>query len=204
MPASPLRFETLQGAALHPWLPALAGLRIAVFRDWPYLYEGDAAYEARYLAAYAEAPGAAVIAAFDGATAVGAATCEPMGATHATVRQTFAAAGLDPRRYCYFGESVLLAPYRGQGAGVEFFRRREVVARAMGAAVATFCAVQRDPADPRKPADYVPLDAFWRNRGYHPTPELACTMTWREPGGGPEIPHRLGFWQKPLAPDAAA
>ncbi|MFC4167995.1 GNAT family N-acetyltransferase [Teichococcus aestuarii] len=198
MVASSLRFETLRGGALHPLLPALARLRIAVFRDWPYLYEGDEAYEARYLRAYADAPGAAVVVALDGAEPVGIATCEPMGETHGTVRAAFLDAGLDPARYTYFGESVLLAPYRGQGAGVEFFRRREEHARSLGTDHAAFCAVLRDAADPRRPADYTPLDAFWRKRGYTPYPALACTMRWQEPGGTEEVPHRLSFWLKSL------
>ncbi|MDJ0387068.1 GNAT family N-acetyltransferase [Roseomonas sp. E05] len=198
MAPAPLRFETLRGPALRPWLPALADLRIAVFRDWPYLYEGDAAYEARYLQAYAEGAGAAVIVAFDGNRPVGAATCEPMAETHGTVREAFLAAGLDPARYCYFGESVLLPAYRGQGAGVRFFALREAHAVETGAEYTTFCGVRRDPADPRRPVGYAPLDAFWRKRGYTPLEGLSCVMEWQEVGTAEETPHRLDFWHKRL------
>lgn len=194
-----LGFETLAGPALHPLLPDLARLRIAVFRDWPYLYEGDEAYEQRYLRAYADAPGAAVVVCRDGDRVVGAATCEPMTQGHAPVRAAFAAAGLDPARFCYFGESVLLAPYRGRGAGLRFFAAREAHARALGLGHAAFCAVVRDPADPRRPAGHVPLDAFWRRRGYTPRPDLAVTFDWKEVGGTAAIPHRLTFWLKDLA-----
>ncbi|KAA2211877.1 GNAT family N-acetyltransferase [Teichococcus oryzae] len=199
MAKNPLRFETLRGSALHPVLPALARLRIAVFREWPYLYEGDEAYEADYLRAYAEAPGAAVILCRDGDESVGAATCEPMAETHAEVRDAFTTAGLDPAEHCYFGESVLLPAYRGQGAGVRFFELREAHARSLGARHAAFCAVRREADDPRRPAGYTPLDGFWRRRGYTPCPGLFCTLTWREPGGAAEIPHRLDFWRKALA-----
>jgi GNAT superfamily N-acetyltransferase len=194
-----LRFETLAGAALHPLLPDLARLRIAVFRDWPYLYEGDEAYERRYLRAYADAPGAAVVVCRDGERVVGAATCEPMTQGHAPVRAVFEAAGLDPAGFCYFGESVLLAPYRGRGAGVRFFAEREAHARALGLRFAAFCGVVRDPADPRRPAGHVPLDDFWRNRGYTPRPDLAVTFDWKEVGASAETPHRLTFWMKALA-----
>jgi len=194
----PLRFETLRGPALHPLLPALAQLRITVFRDWPYLYEGDAAYEADYLRAYAEGPNAAVIVAFDGDRPVGAATCEPMVETHGMVPEAFRAAGLDPALYCYFGESVLLPAYRGQGAGVRFFALREAHALETGARFTTFCGVRRDPADPRRPPGYTPLDAFWRKRGYAPLEGVHCKMDWREVGGAAEIPHRLDFWHKRL------
>jgi GNAT superfamily N-acetyltransferase len=194
-----LSFETLAGAALHPLLPDLARLRIAVFRDWPYLYEGDEAYERRYLRAYADAPGAAVVVCRDGERVVGAATCEPMTQGHAPVRAVFEAAGLDPAGFCYFGESVLLAPYRGRGAGVRFFAEREAHARALGLRFAAFCGVVRDPADPRRPAGHVPLDDFWRNRGYTPRPDLAVTFDWTEVGASAETPHRLTFWMKALA-----
>ncbi len=132
MQAAPLRFETLRGDALRAWLPRLAGLRIAVFRDWPYLYAGEAGHEEGYLAAYADSPGAAVIAAIDGDRAVGCATCQPMTEATAAVQAAFHARGIDLARVCYFGESVLLAEYRGHGAGVRFFELREAHARSLG------------------------------------------------------------------------
>jgi GNAT superfamily N-acetyltransferase len=196
--AAPLRLETMTGAALLPVLEDCARLRIVVFRDWPYLYEGDEAYERRYLRAYAESPGAAVVVAFDGAVPVGISTCQPMAEATAAVRAPFLAAGRDPADYCYFGESVLLPAYRGRGAGVGFFAAREAHARALGLAYATFCAVLRDAGDPRRPPDHVPLDDFWRKRGYVPHPELVCRFDWQEIGAEGETPHELSFWIKPL------
>jgi GNAT superfamily N-acetyltransferase len=194
-----LRFETLHGAALHPLLPDLARLRIAVFREWPYLYDGDEAYERRYLRAYADAPGAAVILCRADDAVVGAATCEPMEQGHAPVRDAFAAAGLDPAEHLYLGESVLLPAYRGRGAGVRFFTEREAHGRALGRRRAAFCAVRRDPSDPRRPPGHVPLDGFWRRRGYTPRPDLTVTFAWREIGAAEETPHLLSFWLKDLA-----
>ena len=46
----------VSGTAVAPYLDDVARLRIAVFREWPYLYAGDAAYEATYLQAYARTP----------------------------------------------------------------------------------------------------------------------------------------------------
>jgi GNAT superfamily N-acetyltransferase len=117
---------------------------------------------------------------------------------HAPVRRSFEAAGLDPARFCYFGESVLLPGYRGRGAGVRFFIEREAQARRQGLRFATFCGVRRDADDPRRPEDYVPLDAFWRRRGYAPQPDLTVTFDWKEPGEAAETPHLLSFWIKDL------
>jgi GNAT superfamily N-acetyltransferase len=190
---------TVTGAALHPFLPAVARLRVRVFSEWPYLYEGAADYEERYLRAYADSPGAAVVLARQGEEIVGAATCQPMAEAAAPVREAFIRRGLDPAEHCYFGESVLLPDYRGRGVGVGFFQHREAHARGLGAKVATFCAVVRNPNDPRRPAGYTPLDGFWRKRGYTHRPELACVFRWAEPGdGGRETPHTLSFWTRAL------
>ncbi len=200
MPPAPLTFETLSGATLTARLDALAGLRIKVFRDWPYLYDGDAAYEARYLAAYAASPGALVVAASTAeGEAVGMATCQPGREASERLRASWQAAGLDVDRLCYFGESVLLTEYRGQGAGVRFFIEREAHARRLGLSIAAFCSVVRHENDPRRPRDYTPLDDFWRKRDYTPRPDISTVMQWREVGDTRETPHVLSFWIKTLS-----
>lgn len=192
-----LRFETVHGDALLPWLPALARLRIGVFRDWPYLYKGDRRAEAAYLRGFSRNADAAIVLALEGERAVGAATCEPMANAHGWARAPFVASGRDPAAYCYFGESVLLPAWRGQGAGVRFFELREAHARSLGLHHATFCAVRREATDLRRPAGYTPLDRFWRNRGYAPA-GFACALPWRETGRRGETPHLLDFWERAL------
>ncbi len=193
-----LRVEALTGETLRAALPRLAELRIAVFRDWPYLYEGDAAYETRYLRAYADSPGALVVGAVDGDTLVGAATAAPMEDHAADFAEPFRAHRHDLGAILYCGESVLLPAYRGRGVGHAFFDAREAHGRALGRRRACFCAVVRDPADPRKPAGYTPLDPFWRKRGYEPAPDLTAEFRWREVGADAETTHRMRFWLRDL------
>ena len=35
-----LQIHELRGSQIEPWLDALGGLRIRIFRDYPYLYDG--------------------------------------------------------------------------------------------------------------------------------------------------------------------
>lgn len=198
--APALAIDTLTGAALAPYIADLARLRIVVFRDFPYLYDGDAGYEAGYLQRYQETPGAAVILARDGVRVVGAATCLPLAEEMDSITAPFRARGLDLRRFFYFGESVLLPAYRGRGVGVAFFAAREAQARRVsGADFATFCAVIRPPDHPARPAGYVPLDDFWKKRGYVARPDLVCALRWRDVGEAGESEKRLGFWMKSLS-----
>ena len=135
--------RTLTGAEISAALDDLAQLRIEVFRAFPYLYDGDVAYERDYIVEFAAAPHAALVAAFDGDRIVGAATASPMNAQKAEFQRPFVDRGIDVDRLFYFGESVLLPDYRGQGIGHAFFDQREAAGRVAGAVQASFCAVIR-------------------------------------------------------------
>ncbi|WP_115047456.1 GNAT family N-acetyltransferase [Xanthomonas arboricola] len=199
MTATSITIETVRGTAVLPYLDALAQLRIAVFAAWPYLYEGDAGYERDYLAAYAASPDSVFVLAREGDAVVGASTGLPLRDDSEAFHAPFRAAGIDPASVFYFGESVLLPAYRGQGIGHAFFDRREAHARALGRfALTAFCSVERAPDDPRRPADYRSNDVFWRKRGYAPQPDMRVQLGWAELQRG-EIDHSLRVWTRALS-----
>jgi GNAT superfamily N-acetyltransferase len=195
-----VRVEFFAGAQMLPQLPALSRLRIAVFREWPYLYDGSLENEAGYLRSFAACPRAGLAVAFDGDTAVGCSSCLPLADEDDNILAPFRARGWDVSRFFYFGESVLLPAYRGQGVGVAFFGAREAHARATSDCdFATFCAVQRPPDHPMRPPGAVPLDEFWQKRGFVPYPDLVCTMRWKQVGSPEKVENRLAFWVKSLS-----
>jgi GNAT superfamily N-acetyltransferase len=194
-----LKLERLSGDKLNQYIPALARLRIQVFRDWPYLYDGDLAYEEKYLKTYIEAPDSVIVLAFDGDKVVGASTGIPLKHETDEVKAPFIDAGYDVDRIFYCGESVLLPEYRGQGAGVAFFEHREEHAQQVGGFdYSCFCGVQRPDNHPRRPADYVPLDNFWRKRGYEKYNDLNTTFSWKELDEDTESPKPMTFWMKKI------
>ena len=194
-----LTFSVLTSEEVGEALDDLARLRIAVFADWPYLYDGDAAYEARYLSAFAASPGAVVVAARDaGGSMVGAATAAPLADHADEFAAPFARAGLDPTDFFYLAESVLLPGYRGQGAGRAFFDMREAAGRAQGFKRAVFASVMRPPDHPARPGDYLPLDAFWRRLGYRSLEGLLVDFSWRDHGEPGETVKQLQVWGREL------
>jgi len=190
--------ERLTGAALEAALPDVARLRIAVFRDYPYLYDGDAEYEERYLQVYRDSDAAILVGAYDGDTLVGAATGTPMEDHAADFGAALAGCGVPLERIFYCAESVLLPAYRGRGIGHRFFDLREDHARALGRTHTAFCGVVRPEDHPARPAEYRPLDAFWRKRGYAPVEGAIAHFRWKEVGEAEESDHALQFWMRTL------
>jgi GNAT superfamily N-acetyltransferase len=194
-----LRLQNFHGSEIEPHLDALGTLRISVFREYPYLYDGSLEYERDYLRVYLRSKGSLVVLAFDGDLVVGATTCLPMLDEGPEFQAAFVRAGYDLSTICYFGESILRSEYRGQGVGKAFFARREEHVQALGMRVSTFCAVDRPADHPLRPAAYRPLDDFWRGQGYTKHPELQATFEWKEIGEEIESPKTLTFWTKAWA-----
>ena len=193
-----LSYEILRGDAIDGALDALAHLRIEVFRAWPYLYDGDLDYERRYMASYRDGRDAILVVARAGDRIVGAATGTPMEEHADEFGAAIRAGGLDPAEIFYCAESVLLAEYRGQGAGHAFFDAREAHARALGRRTSMFCSVVRPADHPMRDPDYRPLDGFWARRGYAPVEGMTASFSWRDIGDRSETAKTMQFWAKRL------
>jgi len=193
-----MRVEVLTGAALEAALDDVARLRIEVFRAFPYLYDGDFGYERRYLQTYRDSEHAVLVGAFEGDRLVGAATGTPMEEHAEDFATAFDGTGYDLAEVFYCAESVLLPEFRGQGVGHRFFDLREEHARALGRKFSAFCAVNRAPDHPRRPANHAPLDPFWRKRGYAPLPGAVAQFRWKDVDEDAEAEKSLQFWIRGL------
>jgi hypothetical protein len=68
----------------------------------------------------------------------------------------------------------------------------------LGYAWAVFAAVIRGEHDPRRPPQYVPLDAFWERRGFARLEGVTCEFRWRDLGEAAESTKRMQYWAKRL------
>lgn len=193
-----LSLHALTGTAANAYIEQLARLRIAVFREFPYLYDGDMAYEASYLQGYITCCDNIIIVAKDGDKVVGASSGMPLIHAADDVKQAFAQHNFTLSSVFYCGESVLLPSYRGKGIGAQFIQLRERHARQLGGfSYSCFCAVQRGD-HPDKPADYVPLDRFWQRHGYVKHDDLQARFSWKDIGHNHETIKTMSFWLKDL------
>lgn len=183
------------GKGIERHLASLAELRIQIFRDYPYLYDGTVDYEMKYLARYVESKKSIAVLVKDGDRIVGASTAMPLEDEMDDFKAPFKSSGIDISDVYYLAESVLLPEYRGRGFGHRFFDFRESHAQVLRYPITAFCAVERGLDDSRKPVGYRTLEEFWKERGYRKSP-LTTTFNWKEIGEQEESPKKMVFWLK--------
>ena len=184
-------------AAAH--IEEIAALRIEVFREFPYLYDGSFEYEKEYLARYFNAPDAKIFLVFDEKNAVGVTTCIPLWQEIPEIQKPFMEMGLNLQEYFYLGESILKKEYRGQGIGKKFFQFREEEAKKHSQVkYTTFSALTRKEDHLLKPDDYKSLNGFWRKSGYVLESDLYTFLCWKDVDQLKETRKKLEFWIKKL------
>lgn len=194
-----LNYRSFQGEEIRKASDALAGLRITVFRDFPYLYDGSMEYEKEYLQTYINSESALLFSVFDGEKMVGATTCISLAQEKADVQEPFLQKGMDISRIFYFGESILLKDYRGLGLGNRFFEEREAHAACFPAVdTSCFCAVRRPSDHPFRPGDYQPLDAFWTRRGYVKAEDMVSYFEWKDLDEEAPSAKPMEYWFKKI------
>lgn len=194
-----LKILELRGKEAMPYVDRLAAVRSRVFRDFPYLYDGDVEYERRYLNTYFSSAHSFIVLVLDGEKVVGASTAIWLPDGEEAFQKPFLDRGIPLKEVCYYGESVLLSEYRGRKLGQEFMSRREKFARSLpGVTIAAFCAVQRPPNHPLGPTDYRPLYEFWKKCGFVPQENMIAHYSWKDVGDSAETEKPLRFWLKKL------
>ena len=105
-----ITIRTLTGSEILSAIDDLARLRMTVFAGWPYLYDGDAAYERDYLREFVAARDSLLVAACDGERIVGAATASPMAEQKAEFRKPFEDRGIDTASLFYSARACCSNP----------------------------------------------------------------------------------------------
>ena len=191
------RYERLSGKQIAEHLDDLAQLRIEVFREFPYLYDGDTDYERHYLQTYVNSPRSICTLVYDSDFLVGATTGLPMSDETAEFQKPFTDANYDVSKIFYCGESVLKKTHRGRGIYKHLFRAREEHAKSFGGFdIATFCCVQRPSDHALRPAGYEPLNDIWTRVGYREHPELETDYDWKDIDQPESTKKRMRFWLK--------
>jgi GNAT superfamily N-acetyltransferase len=194
-----LNIKTVTGEGIKPFIPDIASLRITVFREFPYLYDGDQAYEQEYLETYIGSSRSVAVLVLDGERVVGVSTGIPMADETDEFQSPFKEKGFNIEEIFYCGESILLPEYRGRGIYKTFFSEREAHARSFHQyRKICFCSVIRPENHPLKPDSYQSLDNVWEKFGYQRRPDLTTHYSWKDIGKPQDDEKPMVFWIKDL------
>lgn len=190
--------ELITGNAIAGVLDTLASLRLEIFREYPYLYDGRREDELDYLKSYAEAPDACVILAYDGSTIAGAATGMPFIHEGAQMLAAIAGSRYSVENLYYVGELLFYPAYRNKGLGLLLLDQLEQYICSLGRYRQLVCAtVERPDTHPLRPDGYVPITRFLARSGFNLIPGVTTSFAWLETDGV-TCTHPMQFWIKVL------
>jgi GNAT superfamily N-acetyltransferase len=194
------RFNTklLQGEQASEVIPDIARLRLSIFREYPYLYDGKSEDEYRYLRLYAETPDAFVITVSDSELIIGAATGIPLHCEHRELIDPFASSPYPVDKIYYVGELLFMPEYRNQGLGLSLIAMITDQVRSLGNYSYLTCATLLRPDEhPLRPEGYAPIDRFLARTGFSLLPGVTTSFSWKETDGVVRD-HQMQFWLKEL------
>ena len=196
--AQTITTQLLTGPAIAASLDGIASLRLAIFREYPYLYAGRREDELGYLRIYAEARGAFVMTVTDSGTLAGAATGIPLCHEDRQLLAAFAGASHAVDEIFYLGELLFSPAYRNHGLGLRLLAEVEEHVRSLGSYRYLTCAtVVRPASHPLRPPAYLPIDRFLARTGFAALAGVTTSFTWLEIDGV-KRDHPMQFWLKAL------
>ncbi len=192
------KIKNIYGKEIKSFRDQIGQLRIEVFKEYPYLYEGDLSYERKYLETYIQSEKSLAVLVFKDKKLVGTSTCIPLIDEEEGFQKPFKVDEYDLSKIFYFGESIILKEYRGNGFGRQFFEERENHSQRVmkDLELTTFCSVLRDKNHPLRPKEYRPLDLMWKKLGYAPLNEKVLEYKWKDIDKKTEDLKRLVCWGK--------
>ncbi len=188
--------QVLTGAAIADGRDDVATLRLEIFREYPYLYQGRREDELEYLGTYAAAPDACVILAYDGDAVIGAVAGMPLIHENLQMIDAFAGTTFPLDEVYYVGELLFRPAYRNCGLGRKLLDRLESHICSLDRYRTLTCATVERPDDhPLRPRDYIAITKFLARTDFAQLTGVKTSFTWREIDGV-KRDHLMQFWFK--------
>ncbi len=194
----PYSIRLLKGKEIQRHLPNVANLRLRVFKEYPYLLDGDLKEALEYLSLYATAKSSLLVTATSNNELVGTVAGVPLNATAAIIQKTFVDNHQNLEQWFYIDEIVIAPQWRNRGLSRVFLHALEDHAKESGYRFTTFCVIRRPPTHPLRPRGFVPLNESFAESGYERLPDLALELNWVDIGDGRPSAKKMDFWYKDL------
>lgn len=180
----------------------IAHMRLTLFKEFPYLYEGDEEGEREYLESYFNADTACLILLYDQGEIVGFSSGVGLHEEMPDIQKPFARHGLNTQDYYYVGEVMLKAPYQKKGLTKIFqehhnWHIQNLKARGEGNfSKLTLMTVVRPDDHPLYPEGYEPIDGILNHFGFQKSDTLFVHLPWSQVDQEEVVDHTLNIWIK--------
>jgi GNAT superfamily N-acetyltransferase len=194
-----VQIQVFIGQEIQPYIDQVASLRVSIFREYPYLSEGNLQSEKSYLEMYSHAQNGIFLLAVEGEKVVGVLTGISLVEAATLLQNVFLKRKIPVDPFFYLGDIMVVKEYRNKGVGRRLYERLEKHVRERTSYRQIFFSeIHRSESDPRRPKDYTSADQFWEKLGFVKHPELVTYFPWKEVGGSHETPHTMITWIKIL------
>jgi len=183
-----------KGSQIEPCLEMLGQFRIDIFREYPYLYDGDMAYEAAYLQRYAQSQDGVLCLLLDEQGIRGACTGLPLMDEDASFQAPFEKH--EQQHIFYIGEVMVRANARGQGLGPQLIKAMLDQIDMQRFPIQCLYTVDRGDAHPAKPAQYRAPDYLWQRFGFSLVPEKLAYFSWKDLGDRHATSKPMRVWSR--------
>lgn len=128
-----IKIEVFHGPEIAPYIKDIASLCNSIYRDAPYLYNGEDADYNTYVESYTESNDTIICLAFDQQEIIGLALGMPMEQSRDLYKPTLIEHGFDLQTMYYFGEFGLRNGYQNRGIEISLYAHMEKTIRESGA-----------------------------------------------------------------------
>lgn len=198
--ADPIKIEKMQGTQIDPYLAEIIQFVTKMYRDYPYLYNGDDAGYQQYLNTYAQAKEGVIFVAFDGKKIVGVASGMPMADSRDIFKPTLVRHGYSIKNIYYIGEFGVSPEYHGKGIESTLMSKMEQFIKEHKQ-YNTISLWELNPASSsqtQRAPTHFPNGIFLQNNGFAYHPELNFIVHWTNINEKHESPHLAVYWLKDL------
>jgi GNAT superfamily N-acetyltransferase len=188
--------EILRGSEINNHIDELGQFRFVIFREFPYLYEGDKEYERKYLSRYAQSPESIIITTKDTQGLVGVCTGIPLKDESDEFTEPLQT--INEEEIFYIGEVMVRADFRGKGLGTKLLSKMLDLIDKSKFKTACFYTVVREMNHPLKPPGYKSLEPLWERFGFIKDPANLVRFRWKDIGDTTDTYKQMNVWFKKL------
>ena len=196
-----MQFLVLKNLEIERYLEEVIKLRVEVFREYPYLYDGNLEYEKEYFKDFVKDSTARVILVKDGFEVVAVATSIALSNAHLCddIHKPFIEKGYDVERFYYYGEIMIDKNYRNKGISKQIYGLREKEVLSLGFDRLCFATILKD--SDKMPQDYFDPAEMWKSMRFDEHLDMQVECSWPKiqyDGSTREQVSKLNFWVKKI------